>query len=477
VRVVEDVEGRWLRWRFELGSADREVAGRARMARREVGFELPVPWDVEGWHPDLRALAVLLTVQPFLGGRLELPVGVSRQLAAAVFKAFGVELSPVDRALSVRSVRGGVPGLCFSGGVDSTAALWVMPKETVSVFLDRAAPEGEPVRSLYDPSAARYACSQLVDRGRRVVSVSTDLEHVRDPIGFPVDLSNAVPAVILGDVLQLDAIAWGTIAESSYRIGHLAYQAYYRRSAYTRWAPLFASAGLPVLNPVAGVSEVGTSQLVIDSPLGDLAQSCIRGRVGEPCRNCWKCFRKTLLDSALRGVWPSDRELDDLFRIRDARKYLAQNPIKHENVVAYAAGRYPGRHTLLRLLARRVRAEEHELSHLERWYGPSSSPWPDRYRAAVEGRLDGTLGRMSADEEGRLEAWDLSADVGDARREAFAAAYDRLITAHAAPVPTDAREMARLLDDLRTSPSFWLGPTLVRAANRLEARRLARRSR
>jgi hypothetical protein len=53
---------------------------------------------------------------------------------------------------------------------------------------------------------------------------------------------------------------------------------------------------------------------------------------------------------------------------------------------------------------------------------------------------------MTADEEGRVEAGDRSAWVADPRTEAFAAAHhDPLLTAHAASVPTDPCEVARLL--------------------------------
>jgi hypothetical protein len=83
----------------------------------------------------------------------------------------------------------------------------------------------------------------------------------------------------------------------------------------------------------------------------------------------------------------------------------------------------------------------------------------DRGRTARRrrGRLDETLRRMSADEDGRAEAWDLSGEVGDPRTEAFAAAYARLITARVAPVLRDPREVARLFAGVRASGSYRIG--------------------
>ena len=50
--------------------------------------------------------------------------------------------------------------------------------------------------------------------------IESDLEYVRDPVGFPVDVANSVPAILMADYLKLDSIAFGTIMEASYGVGH-----------------------------------------------------------------------------------------------------------------------------------------------------------------------------------------------------------------------------------------------------------------
>ena len=68
-----------------------------------------------------------------------------------------------------------------------------MPDETVSFFLDRPVKKG----SLYDKDAAYASCQELRELGFNVVMIETDLEYLRKPVGFPVDLANSSPAILL----------------------------------------------------------------------------------------------------------------------------------------------------------------------------------------------------------------------------------------------------------------------------------------
>lgn len=409
------------------------------MASRAADFVMPSTWQADETHPDLLALGSLLSVRPFISRRLHLARGVSQPFADVARSRSGVEVGPIDQDLQPRQVGRGVPGLAFSGGVGSVAALLAMPDDTVSLFTDRLPPTGGAASvSLYRPDAARAACRALRDRGLRVIQVPTDLEHLRSPIGFATDLADAVPLVLLADLLHLDAVAWGTVAESAYRIGHRRFQPYHERAAYREWAELFAVVGLPIVNPVAGVSEVGTSMIVRESGWSAVARSCIRGTVSRPCQNCWKCFRRTLLDAAISGRWPSDPEISELFAIKEATHQRSRIPIKHENVMAYLCSRYPGDHPAMLRLARRVRAEELDLSYLDRWYAPSSLTWDEKYGPEIARRLDNSLGRMTTEQEGRFESWDMSPLTAPGPARSRAEAYGALCAAE-----TDLRSRGR----------------------------------
>ena len=85
----------------------------------------------------------------------------------------------------------GYPGLCFSGGADSAAALSVMPGRTIPIFLNRPLRKG----SLYDSSAPLAICKLLESSGYNMQIIESNLEYIRIPTGFPTDLANAIPAI------------------------------------------------------------------------------------------------------------------------------------------------------------------------------------------------------------------------------------------------------------------------------------------
>jgi hypothetical protein len=398
---------------FALSGDDPGARGHATFVGTSTRVILPLRIDARDVHPDLEALAAILIVSPFTGKTLTVDRPVSTALEEAVARAFKFRIGPVDPGLQPRSRP--VPGLAalaFSGGADSSAALAVMPSDTVCGFMRRVPPAGAHLRTMYRDDAAVHACAVLQAQGRSVHIVETDMEYLRNPVGFPTDWANAIGLVLLADHLRLDGIAWGLIAESAYRVGHEVYVDWASRRA--GWARVFGSAGLYFNAPVAGVSEVGTTSIVSRSPIADIAQSCIRGGIGAPCGDCWKCFRKSLLDAAISGDWPGDEELDKLFAVREVDQKLARVPIPHEDVIGWIAGRYSGKHPKMRLLRRRSLPPGETFSWLEHWYGPSEEVIDDRHREHVAARLDEEVGRMSSEEEAQFRAWDMTAWLADA---------------------------------------------------------------
>lgn len=408
MRIAVVAEGPTVQFLLQPEAGDpKETRHGATLARQRVEVQLPAVCSAERTHPDLMALAAILAVGPFSGKQIELSTPVSHQFAAAVASGLRKRIGPVDPELEPRRPRPDAgPGLCYSGGVDSTAALDVMPASTQLVFLERVAPPGVAWTGGYDKASALHACQRLQQLGRQVHVVPTDLEFVRAPTGFPDHLSNALPLVLLADAANLDSCGWGTIAESAYRYGTTLFADYAHRAGPTWWRNVFAAAGLGTFNAVAGVSEVGTSMIARRSSYGDLAQSCMRGDVGAPCRRCRKCFRKLLLNSAISGDWPPDDELDRMLANDGVRRHLDALPMKHESVFTYSLSRYPGSHPLMRLLQRRVRADVLSPTWLERWYEPSVELVPAAYRDPTRAALSRHLSPMDADDEAQMRAWD-----------------------------------------------------------------------
>ena len=370
--------------------------------------EIHLPWqlDPDSIHPDHLALCIMMITHPFVGKALTFPKPVSKRFSDFHHsKSSRYTIGPIDETLEPWSPsENSRPGLAFSGGVDSTAALALMPPTTAPIFMDR------PIRkkSLYDKDAVHYSCLEVERLGYDMHVILCDLEYVRSPVGFPVDVANSVPAVLMAEYLNLDCIGFGTIMESTYGTGHRRYRDYPNGHHYTLWGGLFKAAGLPFILPVAGISEVGTSMIVSKAPLGSLSQSCMRGTWKKPCLNCWKCFRKQLLDNAIIGNQLDSNYLNDIFNNKEACLFLARVPIKHENILTWSTHRLESEHALFKLLKDRVRGSEDALDWLGKWYSPSIELMPEKYRSGVKEKILRYLSIMDLEDEKKLISWNMN---------------------------------------------------------------------
>jgi len=407
--MIVDIRGEddLLRFIFTVEEKDKVVPSeKYRMGKRKCYFRLPRGVDLDHIHPDHIALVSLMLCFPFIGESITFPRAISKDFhdAAGVISRFSV--GPINEELvPYRAAEPSKPALALSGGVDSVAALAIMPMETVSFFLDRPIKRG----SLYDKDAAHNSCRELGKLAHNVIMVETDLEYLRKPVGFPVDVANSSPAILLAGEFSLDSIAFGTIMESAYGIGHRSYRHYPTGNHNRLWGTLFKAAGIPLNLVVAGMSEVATSKIMIEHDIGPLSQSCIRGKWKSPCLNCWKCFRKSLLDSTLRGEKIEDEGLEKLFRIEEAKHHLEGFPIKHENVLSYICERYEGNHKLMSLLKRRVGADKSDLKWLESWNPESIELVVPKYRDFVKSKILELIPTMDDFQINEMKNWDMGA--------------------------------------------------------------------
>lgn len=363
------------------------------------------PVDFRLVHDDHLALIILLAAHPFAIGDLTIPLHVSPLFANAcgVFTRYRpVFLSATNKPYTPRS--GGRPGLAFSGGMDSTAALALLPPTTVPVFLDRP---HRAKTTLYNKSAAKATLAFLEAKNIPNISLSTDVEFIRKPIGFPTDLASGIPAIALATHFNFDSIGYGTVMESAYRIGHKKARNYEHSPHYRLWSPLFSSAGIPLILPVAGVSEIGTSTIVHHSQYRDMARSCIRGQWPRRCDKCWKCFRKQLIDQAIKGRTMSDEEFRLAIQSKEVASKLSSEFISHENVLGWALEKME-RGTALDLLYQRLVASTYSLNHLNSFYPSSVNLIPPKYRLHVLEQLRNYLPEMKIEDQQRMVAQDFS---------------------------------------------------------------------
>ena len=390
-----------LRFGFET-EEDEPTQRKSSMANMSCYVKGPETWKISEIHPDHMALSALLMVRPWFNRSLKMSFGVSQKFADACQK-MKISVSPVDpEVIPYDSESAKYVGLAFSGGADSTAALSVLPPTTIPIFLDRP----DKGSSLYSKDAALHSVAKLSQLGYDCHIVECDLESIREPIGFPTDLSNGVPTILLASKLNIFGIAYGTVLESLYCLGRLRYKEYTETSHYKNWWNVFSESGLPISFPTGGISEVGTEIICSKSSIGALAQSCIRGSIDQPCHFCWKCFRKTMLRIALDIEPPNAELVTRLLESGEVRTKLSQLPISHENVLIFAFSRldldlYPKGF---------VQRFDHEdsLTYLSHWYSKSRGLIDIRIRKFVERKIVSYIGANGPQEELRIQSWDNS---------------------------------------------------------------------
>ncbi len=411
MRVDIATRGQTVEFRFTREDGDRDEftnehgSSDGRLTGTSCCYVMPAGWRQVDTHPDLFGVVAIGLVGNIAARRVLLPFGVSSAFQECVERIWNIEVGPVDSRLGPRTApERGRPGLCFSGGVDSFAAMLLLPEGAVGVFLDRLTPQGAP-RSIYRKEGAVHACQAVGRTGRDVCRVPTDMEFLRDPVGFVADWTVATPLILVADHYCLDSLAFGTVMESAYLCAGTRYLDYKERVRWWRHAATTAAVGLPWNQVTAGLTEVATSKLVMASPFRGVAQSCIRGAVGAPCENCWKCFRKGLLETALRGETPSDGMLDRYFGIDGARRHLEQTPIKHEDVILYIVQKYTGGHGEMRALRKRLCPNALDLGWVLRWFSPAREVMVPRYRGECEARILRHFEPMSERDLANVYAW------------------------------------------------------------------------
>ena len=196
-------------------------------------------------------------------------------------------------------------------------------------------------------------------------------------------------------MIHYDTISFVTILESSYGTSVKSYRDYVNSSHYRLWNCLFEAVGLGYSLPVAGVSEVGTSLILHQSPFGRIYQSCIRGKWKLPCLNCWKCFRKGLVDSSIINGHLSPNTKEMILSSKEVRtKLIDDKPIKHEGVLTYALSKIKTNDKTILALNKLVRGGKINVSWMERWYPYSSHLIDTSYRKYCRDTLIMHLGEM-----------------------------------------------------------------------------------
>lgn len=358
------------------------------MASNRCEFHLPKDWTIDSVHPDVFALAILAAIYPFCGSTIQLPRGVSKPFHDLVFRVTKKKILPIDPNLSLRRApANAVPALTYSGGIDSTAAAILLPKDTHLFYFDRIKPDGGG-DTLLNQEAAYYACDSIRKTGRPMHCIQTDMQYLRHPVGFNSYLSDAVPALLLADYYGFDSIGHGQTLEIGYQIGETGYEDCFYTDVGNPWYHLLKGLGLSYTLPTIGLSEVITTNIVMKSPFSEFAQACSRGKIKQPCMNCFKCFRKDLLEKIMLQQRITHEYLDHMFNIKEVKAVLnTPQPIYFSSILAYITAHYQGNHPQMLRLKAMTRGNRLPVDWMNRWYSKSQEFLAPQYRNFVKKQI------------------------------------------------------------------------------------------
>lgn len=129
--------------------------------------------------------------------------------------------------------------------------------------------------------------------------------------------------------------------------------------------------------------------------------------------NCFKCFRKSLLDAALEGVDYPGPAFEKVIRFRGGEKIVLGTPIKHENVFRWTVEnlRISGVAPTWSAFVDRLRTGAHEVSWARAWYSRAADLIPEAFRENAIREIIAAVGEHTDEQRRAFEEWDLRSDL------------------------------------------------------------------
>jgi len=301
---------------FYFSESNRKI----KINRKECKIILPE--IISEIHPDIIGLVGILIIFPFVGSRIEFSFSVSILLHEVCKKA-KIEVMPIGKEIlclkKKRMEKNKLKAsIAYSGGIDSTCCIQLFPKNSEIIFLDRIIGVGK--RTMYNKDNIYLTLDKLIMEGYSVTIMKSDLEYIRDPIGFPLDICCCIPNLLLSQSLGIDTIVCGycnsfeDFLDKKIDYFSTGDQILYDRhknviKRFGFWDELFGVCNVSLSFPLLGCTEVLTTKIVMIDEMRTSIQSCMRGRINEPCMKCFKCFKKYTILHILKNNRLNENDL------------------------------------------------------------------------------------------------------------------------------------------------------------------------
>ena len=344
--------------------AKRKVAEKTEASEGIPEPERKQDWDVKNllsnWSQEGERLWLR---HPWGWVHWDMPAGfsLSEIHPALLHLALEVLLFPWVPETKEWSVEPRQPGihhsLSYSGGIDSTAAMMLLPEDTILAYHERN------FTSMLNHSLPHSTFKVIQERtGRKVMIIRSNHEKIRTYNGKQTGFSSAnaacVHLILLADYLDLRSISFGTVIENTWLEKGLKYRDFSNSHYWNHWPKKFKKAGLSYALPINHISEAGALKICQQSPFLDVVNSCLRGQGSQWCGTCWKCFHKN---------GPLGREIDPTSK--EISTFLYKKPLR------------TAQHALWALKVQRL---EHLAPHLREHIADDLSWWDKAYEPGLQ---------------------------------------------------------------------------------------------
>jgi len=374
-------------------------------------FSFIFPCSVEKIHPDLIALSVLTVVYPWIKKKISFPEDVSNDFAVSVKDNCSFCVVGIDKELSKRGF-GNRDAVSFSGGVDSVAVTQIVPEDAINLmFLRRKHKDIKDIQPEYSIEAQK----EITAKFKNTYFVESDLEHITGPFPqYPTWTALSTPCFLMADHFSLKSVNYGTIVGSANIKEGKKFKVIEKPDAM--WSALYNVVGLHLSKPVAGITEIGTSIIVHKSNLDNIATSCQFGSMNHPCMKCFKCFRKYLMETAVKKKDISNNIIDSFLRQKSIQNYIVgEPPLYFQHIFMYSLSRIEvdnSLHPVMRLFKEKVLLMNDKIEWYDKHYKIATNYFiPDKkLRKVVLENIDKFIHTMSKEDAKVFESWNLHRD-------------------------------------------------------------------